>query len=263
MIDKNYYGPWAVIAGGSEGVGSAYARQLATAGINLVLLARKSGPLEETASEARALGVEVTTLELDLLDDNALDRLRAVTDPLDVGLLVFNAGAGSYASEFVSSDLAAVQRTIDLNIKSQLALTHHFGGRMKERGSGGIILMGSISGYLGTEHISFYAAAKAFGRIFAEGLWLELAPLGVHVLEVIPGATRTPALGRLGLNLDMPGLVLADPEDVAREGLEHLDQGPIWITTGHFETAQKQSGFDRSALLLEAAERFRKMSSAT
>lgn len=262
MINKEQYGPWAVIAGGSEGVGTAFAHQLADAGFNLVLLARKPEPLEETAEQARAKGVQVRTLALDLLADDALERLREVTDPLDVGLLVFNAGAGSYASEFVESDLEIVSRTIDLNIASQLALTHHFGKRMKDRGRGGILLMGSMSGYLGSERISFYGASKAFGRIFAEGLWLELAPHGVHVLHVVPGAIRTPALGRLGLNLDMPGLNLADPADIAREALEHLDQGPIWITTGNVEAAESQSSLSRNELLLAAAERFRKMSGA-
>lgn len=262
MIDKDQYGPWAVIAGGSEGVGTAFAHQLADAGFNLVLLARKPEPLEETAEQARAKGVQVRTLALDLLADDALERLREVTDPLDVGLLVFNAGAGAYASEFVESDLAMVSRTVDLNIASQLTLTHHFGRRFKERGRGGILLMGSISGYLGSERISFYGASKAFSRIFAEGLWLELAPHGVHVLHVVPGAIRTPALGRLGLNLDMPGLNLADPADIAREGLERLDQGPLWITTGNVDAVQKQSGLARKELLLEAAERFRKMSGA-
>lgn len=61
MIDPQYYGPWAVIAGGSEGVGAGFADELSKIGINLVLIARKPGPLEETAAKARANGVEVRT----------------------------------------------------------------------------------------------------------------------------------------------------------------------------------------------------------
>lgn len=67
MIDASTYGPWAVIAGGSEGVGASFARQLADAGLNLVLIARKSGPLEQTAEQVRERGVQVRTLSLDLL----------------------------------------------------------------------------------------------------------------------------------------------------------------------------------------------------
>lgn len=258
MIDIQHYGPWAVIAGGSEGVGAAFAEQLSEAGLNLVLIARKPEPLEVTADAARRNGVEVRTLAVDLLALDALDRIRSITDDLDIGLLIFNAGAGAYASEFVAADLAKVQQTIDLNVRCQLALTHHFGAKMKDRGRGGVLLLGSISGYLGTTNISFYAAAKAFSRVFAEGLWLELAPHGVHVLELVPGAIRTPALGRLGLDLDQLG-ELAEPADVAREGLERLPHGPLWITTGHFETAQAHSGFPRGQILLGGAEKASKL----
>lgn len=252
VIDKDYYGPWAVIAGGSEGVGPEYARLLGAAGINVVLIARKPEPLEQAANTVREQGVQVRTIALDLLADDALDDIRAVTDELDVGLLVYNAGAGAYASEFVDADLDRVSRTIDLNITCQLRLVHHFGGRLKQRGRGGILLMGSINGYLGAAQISFYGAAKAFSRIFAEGLWLEMQPYGVHVLELVPGGIRTPALGRLGFDLENPPFPVAEPADVAREGLEHIDQGPVWITEGNVETAKEQSGLARRALLKPA-----------
>ena len=110
MIDKDVYGPWAVVAGGSEGVGAAFAHQLADAGLNLVLVARKPGPLAETAEQVRAKGVEVRTLELDLTDPGALKAVRAATDDVEVGLLIFNAGANSYGHEFVTGDLDRGQR---------------------------------------------------------------------------------------------------------------------------------------------------------
>lgn len=259
MTDKNVYGPWAVVAGGSEGVGASFADQLADAGINLVLIARKPGPLNETAEKVRAKGVEVRTLELDLLDPGALAAVRAVTDGLEVGLLIFNAGANSYGHEFVTGDLARVQRVLDLNITAQLALTHHFGALMKERGRGGIMLVGSLSGYLGQAQISVYSAAKAFSRVFAEGLWLELRPYGVHVLELVLGVTRTPAMERAGLRMDLPGLRVAEPDDVAREGLEHLADGPVLVAGGNAAAAEKRSGFPRADLALAAHEASKKM----
>jgi short-subunit dehydrogenase len=252
MTDAASYGPWAVIAGGSEGVGASFALQLADAGIDLVLIARKPGPLAETAEAARALGVQVRTLELDLLDGGALTAIRGATDDVEVGLLVFNAGASSYGHDFVTGDLERVQGVIDLNITVQLALTHHFGARMKERGRGGILLVGSLAGYLGTAHTSIYSAAKAFSRVFAEGLWLELREHGVHVLELVLGVTRTPAMERAGLDFSIPGLNVAEPDDVAREGLAHLPYGPVWIAGGNEKTAVKRSGPDRAALLEKA-----------
>lgn len=257
MIDTNHYGPWAVIAGGSEGVGSAFADSLAQAGIDLVLIARKSGPLEETANKVRAHGVQVRTLSLDLLLPDAVTQIRQVTDDLEIGLLIFNAGANSYGHEFVTSELDKVQGVIDLNITRQLELAQHFGAKMKERGRGGIMLLGSLAGYMGSEQQSIYGAAKAFSRVFAEGLWLELKPFGVHVVELVLGVTRTPAMERAGLRFDLPGLNVAEAEDVAREGLEHLADGPVWIAGGNYKAAQQRSGFPRDVMVQAAADGMR------
>lgn len=259
MIDAGQYGPWAVIAGGSEGVGAAFADELGRAGINLVLIARKPEPLEETADAVRAHGVQVRTLALDLLDADATDRIRSTTDDVEVGLLIFNAGANSYGHEFVSGDLAGFQGVIDLNVTSQLHLSHHFGAKMKERGRGGIVLLGSLAGYMGSEDQSIYAASKAFGRIFAESLWLELEPYGVHVVELVLGVTRTPAMVRAGLNFDVPGMNVSEPEEVAREGLAHIADGPVWVAGGNYEAAQKRNGFPRDKLVRAAAEGMRKL----
>ncbi|MGW0041389.1 SDR family NAD(P)-dependent oxidoreductase [Rhodococcus sp. NPDC003348] len=259
MIDINQYGPWAVIAGGSEGVGAAFADELAGAGFNLVLIARKPGPLEETAEKVRSHGVEVRTLSLDLLAADALTQIRAVTDDVEVGLLIFNAGANSYGHEFVTGDLDGFRGVIDLNITKQLELSHHFGALMKERGRGGIMLLGSLAGYMGSEHQSIYAASKAFSRVFAESLWLELEPHGVHVVELVLGVTRTPAMIRAGLNFDVPGMIVQEPEDAAREGLEHLTDGPVWVAGGNYQGAVKRAGFPRDKLVKGAAETMRKL----
>jgi len=259
MIDKNTYGPWAVVAGGSEGVGASFAEQLADAGLNLVLIARKPEPLEATARAARERGVRVHTIELDLLESAALDTVRATNDGLDVGLLVFNAGANTYGHEFVTGDQQRLQQVIDLNITAQLQLTQHFGAAMAERGRGGILLVGSLAGYLGQGQISVYSATKAFSRVFAEGLWLELREYGVDVLELVLGVTRTPAMERGGLNLDLPGLNVAEPDDVAREGLANLGNGPVHVAGGNQSAAEHRSGFPRDKLALEAQEASRRL----
>lgn len=259
MTDLKRYGPWAVIAGGSEGVGAAFATQLAEAGLNLVLVARKPEPLEQTAALARESGVEVRTLSADLTDPAAVAGIIAATDDIDVGLLIYNAGANSYGSEFVLGDLARFRSVIDLNITAQLALVHHFGARMRAAGRGGLLLVGSMSGFLGGYHQTVYAGVKAFGRLFAESLWLELREHGVDVLELVLGVTRTPAMERAGLNFDVPGMRVGDPADVAREGLEHLPDGPLWIAGGNADAVAKRNGLDRAPLLLASHERMRKL----
>lgn len=259
MTDVSRYGPWAVIAGGSEGVGAAFADQLAEVGINLVLIARKPGPLARTAARVEERGVEVRALALDLTRRESVDEIIAATADLDVGLLIYNAGANSYGSTFVDGDQARFQQVIDLNITSQLALVHHFGRRMRDAGRGGILLVGSMSGYLGGAEHSVYGGVKAFGRIFAESLWLELREFGVDVLELVLGVTRTPAMARAGLNFDLPGMIVSEPEDVAREGLEHLADGPVWIAGGNSRAVEKRNGPDRANLILGTHEFMRQM----
>lgn len=260
MVDVDKYGPWAVIAGGSEGVGAELARQLADAGVNLVLVARKPGPLQEIADDVAARGVEVVTVQQDLLATDALERVREHTDALDVGLFIYNAGSNTYRSQFVDSDPAGVQGVLDLNITAPLAFARHYGSRLKERGRGGLMLLGSVGGFVGYGNISVYAAAKAFLRIFTEGLWVELKPHGVDVLELCLGPTRTPAMERLGMKFDGPGVKASYPADVAREGLEHLADGPSWIADGFLADAQEKARFPRHEVVEGIAAQYRAMS---
>lgn len=258
--DLSRYGPWAVIAGGSEGVGEAFAHRLAAAGLNLVLLARKEGPLQATAEAVRQRhGVEVETLALDLLASDAVSRMRPVTDVRQVGLLVYNAGANTYGHDFVSGDLERMREVLDLNVTRQLELTQHYGARMKDRGRGGILLVGSLAGYVGQPELTVYAAAKAFARIFAEGLWLELQPYGVDVLHLVLGVTRTPAMERAGLRLDLPGLQVDEPDEVAEAGLAHLDDGPVFVMPGNERLVLQRAGADRAHLVRRAYEGHRRL----
>lgn len=259
MIDVERHGPWAVIAGGSEGVGAAFATQLADAGLNLVLLARKPGPLEETAAAARTRGVEVRTLAVDLTEPDAMERIATVTTDLEVGLLVFNAGANTYGHEFVTGDLDRFRQVIDLNITAQMAMVRHFGEPMKQRRRGGILLVGSLAGFMGQAQISIYAAVKAFCRIFAEGLWLELREYDVDVLEFVLGVTRTPAMARAGLAMNIPGLHVSEPEDVARQALAALGDGPVQVAAGNERAVEMRSGTDRTKLVLGAHEAMKKL----
>jgi uncharacterized protein len=250
VTDLENYGPWAIVAGGSEGVGAEFARLLAAAGLNLVLLARKPGPLDATAESCRGHGVEVRTVAVDLVDPEGADRLFQATADLEVGLLIYNAGANTCSEQFLDGDLADFQRVIDLNIGAAMRLTQHYGRPMRDRRRGGILLVGSMAGYLGSVRHTVYGGVKAFGRIFAEGLWLELRDYNVHVLELVLGVTRTPAMERVGLNFDIPGMRVAEPADVAREGLEQLPNGPVYIASGNGDDVARRNDPDRAKAVL-------------
>jgi uncharacterized protein len=252
MIDTAKYGPWALIAGGSEGVGAEFALLLAQAGLNLALIARTAAALEQTAEECRRPGREVRTVQVDLSAPDACAGVVAATDGLEVGLLILVAGANTHSREFLDGDLAAFQRVIDLNVSTPLALVHHYGQAMRARHRGGIVLLGSLAGYLGSARHTVYGGVKAFTRIFGEGLWLELREHGVDVLELVLGVTRTPAMERVGLNFDAPGVVVAEPADVAREGLEFLGRGPVHIVGGNEPIVAVRSDPDRAGAVLGA-----------
>lgn len=259
VTDLSRYGPWAVIAGGSEGVGAEFAHQLARAGLNLVLIARKLDQLEQTAEACRRSGVEVRTLAVDLTSPDALERTVAVTTGLEVGLLIYNAGANTCSEHFLDADLADFQRVIDLNVGTMLAMVQHFGRPMRDRRRGGILMVGSMAGYLGSVRHTVYGGVKAFGRIFAESLWLELRDYDVDVLELVLGVTRTPAMERVGLNFDVPGMRVADPADVAREGLEQLANGPVYVAGGNAEDVARRNDPDRAKVVLRTHEFMQKL----
>ncbi|MFL0275632.1 SDR family NAD(P)-dependent oxidoreductase [Mycobacterium sp. SMC-19] len=255
MVDMKRYGPWAVIAGGSEGVGAEFARILAEAGFNLVLIARKPGPLEQTAQRCRELGAEVRSVALDLLDGTAVDEIVTATAGLEVGLLIYNAGASTCNEPFLEAPLNEFSKVIDLNVTRMLELVQHYGRAMSLRRRGGILLVGSLAGYMGAWCHTVYAGAKAFSRMFAESLWLELREHNVDVLELVLGVTRTPAMQRVGLNFDVPGMIVNEPAEVAAEGLAHLADGPIYVAGGNLETAQANSAPDRARVVLDSHEK--------
>ena len=230
MLSKERYGPWALLVGGSEGIGEHLARQLGRAGINLVLVARKPEPLAETARLVREeSGVEVRTVELDITREDMLERIRDVTDGLEIGLLAHNVGGGASFGLFVDAPLEAVLVPVRANVVAITKLVSHFGKPMTERERGGILFIGSLAGNAGSTFIAAYSAAKSWIQTFAEALWAELQPKGVDVLAFPIGSADTPSRRRSGTR-DDKDLRVARPQDIAREALEQLPHGPVYVT---------------------------------
>ncbi len=230
---RERYGPWALVAGASDGIGEAFARALAVAGLNIVLLARRAPLLAELAADiGRQHGVSTRCVSADLTAGNILDRVRDGTDDLEIGLLVYNAGATHGAAHVLDKPLSASLGLVALNCVGPLSLAHHLGGRMRERGRGGIILLSSLAALSGGSYTAVYNASKSFELILAEGLWHELKPSGVDAMCLIAGATRTPSmLQSMPSFAEYPGLMAAS--DVANEGLAFLGRGPVWVAGAH------------------------------
>ncbi len=185
------YGPWAVVTGASSGIGEIFARRLAKAGMNVVLVARRERKLKTLANTLEAQhGVQVRIVSADLSQDDFLEHVRQHTADLELGLLVNNAGFTTN-DNFLDNDLEAEVAMLHVNARAPLVLSHHFGSLMKDRSKGGIIFISSTLGFSGVPSWSNYAATKAFDHILAEGIARELKRHGVSVLAVAPGPTRT------------------------------------------------------------------------
>jgi uncharacterized protein len=221
------YGKWAVIAGASEGVGASLADQLAARGLDLVLIARNGQLLEDVAAGVRERhGVEVRPWVVDLTDPDVGDRVAEATDGLEVGLLIYNAGAANRTVEFLDDSFEDALRQIKLACIGPVALARHFAPAMRERGRGGIVLVGSLACLAGASLLAVYSAVKAFNVNLAEGLWAELRPHGVDVCCTPLGMTYTEALQRMGFPYDPATVML--PEDAAREIIENIGNGPTY-----------------------------------
>lgn len=248
-MDLAKYGPWALVVGGSEGVGAEFARKLAALGFKLVLTARKTEPLEALKAE---LGnkTEVRVLSADLTDPEVLSKVRTVTDDIEVGLLVYNAGANSVRGEFVDLPVEVTRNIIQMNVMGQADFARHYGHLMCERGRGGMILTGSQGGYTGSSQITGYSAAKSFCRTLAEGLWLECGRRGVDVLHLNIGFTATPAMERLGIDISKA----QSPAEVAQDGIDNIANGPVFICGGEaaIERARKRASVDNRAEVVRA-----------
>jgi len=219
------YGPWAVVAGASDGIGAAFAELLASQGINVVLVARRRALLEELAER---LDVETRVVALDLSTPTAIAELASATDDLDVGLIVLNAGADTINTLLLEWPVDDLRSFVRRNCVAVLEACHHFGGLMVRRGRGGVIVVTSGAAWAGGSHLAVYGATKAFDLVLAESLWAEWHDSGVDVLALVLGPTDTPSLRR---SLEQHGgdmQDLADPAAVAAEAIAHLGDGPTW-----------------------------------
>ena len=161
------YGPWAVVAGASEGLGAEFAKQLAESGVNLLLIARQAALLSSVAEDIRhRYGVEVRCLTQDLAD-------------------------------------AGLAR---INVQGPVTMVRALAPAMCERSRGAVVLVSSLAGMQGSPGITAYAASKAFNTILAEGLWVELGEQNIDVVVSCAGAMPTPGYQR-AFNMGAPGML--------------------------------------------------------
>jgi short-subunit dehydrogenase len=226
------YGPYALVAGGSDGLGAAFAEALARRGLNLILMAREKERLEAAAKRLREqYNIDVKTFSVDLADYEKTKSLLATLDVF-IGLFVYNAAFAPIGLfENTSEEHLALAAAV--NVKTPLLLAKLLSPPMIQNERGGIVLMSSLAGAQGSPKLATYAATKAFNAILAEGLWKELRQHGVNVIACCAGAILTPGYRQAsspsesGKAKPAPGTMAA--ADVAEKTLKALGKGPIVI----------------------------------
>lgn len=220
------YGPWALVAGASEGLGAEFAEQLAARGLNLVLIARRAEVLSEVSTRLqREYAVEVRTLVLDLAREDLADVVTEALGELEVGLLIYNA-ALSMIGSYLAISLEDHLREVAVNCRAPMILAYLLGQSMLKRKRGGILLMSSLGGAQGSALLVNYTATKAYNRLLAEGLWDELRGEGIDVLTCCPPAVSTPGYLASAPKGSMSALT---PRAVVTEALAALGRGPTII----------------------------------
>jgi len=217
-VDLQRLGPWALVTGASDGIGLAFARELAAQGMNLLLVARRADVLKTEAAELTRLHrVDCRVLAVDLSQPEAVNRVVAESERFDVGLLVAAAGFGT-SGPFTAADIDEERALLAVNCDAVMTLCWHFARRLSQRGRGGLVLMSSLLAFHGVPRSAHYAASKAYVQSLAEGLRAELAPQGVDVIAVAPGPTHTGFATRARMNMPRA----ERPEVVARQALRAL-----------------------------------------
>ena len=194
FVEAHGHQTWALITGGSSGMGLEYAKQLSEMGCNLLLVSIQEQELQTTAEDLKSkYGVQVKTRYQDLSTDTAADELLAfcLSENLQIDILINNAGM-FFFEELTTQNEAKALTMMRLHIFTPTRLCVLFGEEMKQRGCGYIINMSSMAAKLPCPGITIYSATKAYLKSFGKSLYFEMRPYGVGVTTVCPAAIATP-----------------------------------------------------------------------
>lgn len=219
---KNKYGSWALVTGGTSGIGAALSRQLAQQGLNVVLVARTQATLDtQAAALEKEFGVKVRAVAADLSSPAGTATLIAAVEDLEIGVLALSAALETQGY-FVDDAIAKHRALVQMDVVSPMELAHHFGAKMATRKRGAILLVSSLSGWMPQPYMAHYGAAKAYVMALGEGLYQEMKDKGVDVAVLSPGPTQTPMMVATGIDFASMGMAVMEPAPVAASGLSAL-----------------------------------------
>lgn len=219
----------ALVTGGSSGIGLEFSRQLAEKGYDLIIVSNSREQLDAVCAPiAEEYGVRVIPRLQNLATGNAAEELMEWCDSQSVlpDILINNAGM-FYFKELSPELMGKAEVMIGLHVTTPTKMCILFGDRMKQRGSGRILLVASMAARIPAPGIQVYSATKAYLRSFGESLSFELKPYGVTVTTLCPAAVATPLYGlKKGLlNFGVAIRVIHTPLWLVRKALKGLFRG--------------------------------------
>jgi short-subunit dehydrogenase len=248
--------PFAVVTGASTGIGLELARCCVADGYNLLICADEPA-IHRVAEELGKGGAKVEALEADLVDEEGVGNLYAALKGREVDALLANAGRG-LGRAFLTQDWSKVRRVIDTNVTGTVLLVQKIGKDMERRGSGRILITGSIAGFMPGTFQAVYNGTKAFLNSFSFAIREELKDSGVTVSCLMPGATETKFFERADMMDTSVGVAEKDdPAEVARVGYKAMKNGEGDVVSGLSNKIQSAVANVTPSPLL--AKRHRKM----
>jgi len=227
---SNAQRPLAVVTGASSGIGFELAKCCVEKGFDLVIAADE--PLDQAVTALRAGGASVDAVQVDLATPQGVDQLYQAINSRVVDALLANAGHG-LGGAFLDQTFPEVQHVIDTNVTGTVYLIHKVARDMRLRGSGRILITGSIAGLTPGTYQAVYNATKAFLDSFSYALRAEVKDLGISVTCLMPGATETEFFERADmLDTKIGSSKKQSASEVARSGFEAMMKGEGEVVTG-------------------------------
>jgi len=228
----------ALITGASSGLGAAFARQLASLGYALILVARREDRLRGLALEiGRSRDVDAEVLVADLSGPMGIDRVeKRIAERDDLELLVNNAGFG-ILGRFNEVEFGKQLDMINVHVIASLRLVRKVLPGMLARGRGAIINVSSVAAFVPTPGNVTYSATKACMAVFSEALAVELKGSGVKVQVLCPGFTvtefhDTPEYQSIDLKSKVPKALWMSADEVVAASLRALTRGKLFCVPG-------------------------------
>lgn len=229
------YGPWCAITGSARGIGKAFAMEIASHNINVILIDILKDELEQTEKEiAERFKVKTVSFRVDLGDEKELQLLIQELKSYQINLFCCNHAMIHLNPDGVlrawdEGTLENMNRMINVNIKASVNLLYYMVKEMKKKHQGGIIIVGSGSGTFGTPYYAHYGATKAFLSNLGQALWWELKHYGIDVLTVLPGLTKTVNIQKILKPTALKKLKIMETSQVAKEALVSLGKKPLIV----------------------------------